>query len=208
MAYTGPKVKLSRRIGIPLTRKAEKCMARNEGPPGQHRKQKMRKKLSDFGRQLTEKQRLRYSYNISEKVLRRAYKDAVRRQGATPGELIKALETRLDAFVYRSGLASTIYQARQFVSHGHISVNGKKVDRRSYRLRVGDKVKLDKPSLIESAKWNTQQLGGTVPYIRQEEGDAKDEGAMVFELQAEPTPEEIPTSNLVDVAAVVEFYSR
>jgi small subunit ribosomal protein S4 len=138
------KVKLSRSLGIALTPKAAKYMERRPYPPGQHGRG--RKKESDYKNQLTAKQRLRAQYNISERQLRNAYKEAVRKPGKTGEVLLQILESRLDAFVLRAGFARTVYQARQFVNHGHFTVNGRKVDIPSYRLKPGDFVQVRKSS--------------------------------------------------------------
>ena len=145
MRYSGPKVKRSRSLGIPLTPKAAKVMERRPNPPGQHGPTVRRTKMSDYKRQLLEKQRLRFQYNISERQMVNYYLKASRLQGATGDNLIRLLETRLDALVYRAGLARTIYAARQYVNHGHIQVNGQKVDIPSFQLKVGDVLSV-KPS--------------------------------------------------------------
>jgi len=127
MKFTGPKIKKSRRLGIALTPKAEKYLERRPHPPGQHGPSRRRGKQSDYGKQLVEKQRLQYQYNLSEKQVRRYYQAASRKQGNTAEFLLQLIETRLDALVLRSGFARSIYQARQLVSHAHFNVNGKKV---------------------------------------------------------------------------------
>ncbi|MGH3716953.1 MAG: 30S ribosomal protein S4, partial [Micromonosporaceae bacterium] len=133
-----PKVRLSRAVGIPLTRKCAKYFERRPYPPGVHGRR--RQTDSDYKLRLREKQRLRYQYNVSEKQLRRAFDTAVRMQGKAGDNLINLLERRLDAVVHRAGLARTIYQARQLVAHGHFAVDGQKVDIPSYRLRPGQVV--------------------------------------------------------------------
>ena len=131
-----PKVRLSRALGIPLTPKCVQYFERRPYPPGEHGRK--RRKDSDYSTRLKEKQRLRAQYDISETQLRAAF-DRARRTGGKTGEaLIQDLESRLDATVLRAGFARTIYQARQFVTHQHVLVNGKRVDRPSYRLRPGD----------------------------------------------------------------------
>ena len=133
-----PKARISRALGIALTPKSARYLERRPYPPGEHGRG--RKQTSDYKVRLREKQRLRAQYDLGERQLRRAFDDARRRQTATGEELLRALETRLDATVLRAGFARTIYQARQFVTHQHILVNGRRVDRPSYRLKPGDVV--------------------------------------------------------------------
>ncbi|MDP0560969.1 MAG: 30S ribosomal protein S4 [Candidatus Endonucleobacter sp. (ex Gigantidas childressi)] len=138
--YTGPKCKLSRREGTDLFLKSgvrpleSKCKA--DTPPGQHGQRRGR--LSDYGVQLREKQKLRRIYGVLEKQFRAYYKEADRRQGATGSHLLQLLESRLDNVVYRMGLGSTRAEARQLVSHKAILVNGKSVNIPSYQILAGD----------------------------------------------------------------------
>lgn len=153
MKYTGPKVKLSRKLGFSLTPKARKYMDRKPYPPGQHGPIKRRAKLSDYGRQLLEKQRLRLQYNVHERQMRNYFREASRLAGNTGDNLIQLLESRLDALVYRAGFAPTIYAARQYVRHGHIEVNGKKVDIPSYRVKPNDVIQVrEKVASLNASK--------------------------------------------------------
>jgi small subunit ribosomal protein S4 len=132
-----PKVRRSRALGIPLTPKDVRYFERRPYPPGEHGRK--RKNTSDYKTRLLEKQRLRAQYDVSETQLRSAFDRARRTGGKTGEELIThQLEARLDATVLRAGFARTIYQARQTVSHQHVTVNGKRVDRPSYQVRPGD----------------------------------------------------------------------
>ena len=133
-----PKVKKSRALGIALTPKAVKYFEARPYPPGEHGRG--RKQNSDYKVRLLEKQRLRAQYDVSERQLVRAYERASKVQGKTGEALIIELERRLDALVLRSGIARTIYQARQMVVHGHIEVNGHKVDKPSFRVKPDDVV--------------------------------------------------------------------
>lgn len=135
-----PKIRLSRRLGLPLTPKAVAYFERRPYPPGVHGRK--RRTTSDYSTRLMEKQRLRAQYDISETQLRRAFERALRGGGKTGEALIQDLESRLDATVLRAGFARTIYQARQFVTHRHVLVNGRRVDRPSYRVRPGDFVQI------------------------------------------------------------------
>src|SRR5918912_3886980 len=137
----GPKVKIARALGIALTPKAARVMERRPNPPGQHGASP-RRKVSDYKKQLLEKQRLRAQYNVSERQLRNAFAEASRKSGNTGVRLLQLLELRLDAVVLRAGFVRTIYAARQAVTHGHVLVNGKRVDRPSRRVKPGDVISL------------------------------------------------------------------
>ena len=128
MKYNGPKVKLSRKVGFAITPKARKVLDRKPGTPGQHGNARRRPKQSDYSKQLLEKQRLRLQYNIHEKQMTNTIKKASRLKGNKVDVLVQLLEQRLDALVMRAGFARSIYAARQYVRHGHVTVNGQKVD--------------------------------------------------------------------------------
>ena len=113
MKYTGPKIKKARRLGIALSQKAERYLEKRPNPPGQHGPNRRRSKQSDYGKQLTEKQRLRYQYNLSENQLRGVFKKAARKQGNTGEVMLQMLESRLDSVVLRAGMARSIFQARE-----------------------------------------------------------------------------------------------
>src|SRR6201996_8145122 len=138
MNKSRPKVRLSRALGIPLTPKCVEYFERRPYPPGDHGRR--RRQQSDYSLRLREKQRLRFQYDLGEKQLRRVFDEAAAGSGKTGDVLVSLLERRLDATVLRAGFARTIYQARQFVTHRHITVNGRRVDRPSYRLSPGDVV--------------------------------------------------------------------
>ncbi|MGH3739331.1 MAG: 30S ribosomal protein S4 [Micromonosporaceae bacterium] len=203
MNHPRPKVRLSRAVGIPLTRKCTKYFERRPYPPGVHGRR--RRTESDYLLRLREKQRLRYQYNVSEKQLRRAFDTAVRMPGKAGENLICLLERRLDAVVHRAGLARTIYQARQLVNHGHFAVDGQKVDIPSYRLRPGQVVEVRERSRtkppFQLAAAGAQAPDGPVPaYL----------DAALTELRvrllAVPTRRQVPVR--CDEQMVVEFYSR
>jgi small subunit ribosomal protein S4 len=142
--YTGPKVKLSRRLGTNLfeNEKGRKAMERRPFPPGQHGRTRRRSSGSEYLSQLQEKQKAKYIYGVLERQFRRTYEEAVRLSGPTGENLLRLLEQRLDNVVFRAGWAATRPQARQFVSHGLIQVNGRRVNIPSYRVRKGDVVSL------------------------------------------------------------------
>ena len=153
--YTGPVEKLERRLGVDLFMKGERRLAgkstllKRPYAPGQHGQR--RAKLSEYGSQLREKQKAKFMYGVSEKQFRRLFAEAARREGNTGAILVQLLEQRLDNVVYRMGFATTRRFARQLVTHGHILVDGKRVDIPSYSVRAGQKIEV-----IEKSKNNPQ----------------------------------------------------
>lgn len=199
MNFTGAKVKKSRALGVALTPKAQKYMKNRPFPPGQHG-QRRRRRPSDYGVQLLEKQRLRFQYNISEKQLVRAYTTATRMPGSTGDNIMQVLESRMDALVLRAGMAPTIYAARQYVTHGHFMVNGKKASIPSMRLKPGDIISIREKSK-KSVIFGDLFAGGAVaPYM------TFDRNNMTARLDYVPPREEIPI--ICAEHLVVEFYSR
>lgn len=138
--YRGPIAKISRRLNIALTEKAQKVLNKRPFPPGQHGPSARRRQMSDYGMQLQEKQKARYMYGVLEKQFRNLYSRAQRVPGETGAALFMLLERRLDNVVYRMGLATTRQQARQLVAHGHVTVNGRKTNIPSFTVRVGEKI--------------------------------------------------------------------
>jgi len=201
MKYTGPKVRIARALGIPLTPKAAKVMEKKPQRPGQHgHAQTFSRKLSDYKRQLLEKQKLRAQYNIHERQLRNYYQKALREQGNTGEILLRLLEMRLDAVVMRGGLARTIYAARQYVSHQHILVNGKRVDIASYGAKVGDVITVKPQSQQLACFRAAADEAHPVPYLR------LDKTTLTITVTAPPIPGEVPI--ICDLPQVIEFYSR
>ncbi|MEU7620320.1 30S ribosomal protein S4 [Micromonospora rifamycinica] len=202
MNHPRPKAKLSRALGIPLTRKCVRYFERRPYPPGVHGRN--RRKTSDYQVRLLEKQRLRHQYNVSESQLRRTFDEAARGAGKTGESLVALLERRLDAVVLRAGLARSVYQARQLVGHGHFTVDGRKVDRPSYRLRPGQVVAVRErsrtlpPFQLAAAGAHADDLPR--PYLSVELTGLR---AM---LLREPARHEVPV--VCDEQLVVEFYSR
>jgi len=138
--YTGPRVRISRRFGIPIFGPTKYLERRNYGP-GVHGP-KSRRKTTDYGLGLIEKQKLRYYYGLMEKQFRGVYEKALRRRGVTGEQMLQILETRLDNVVFHLGFANTRAAARQMVCHGHITVKGRKVNIPSYALKVNDVVEV------------------------------------------------------------------
>lgn len=204
MRYTGPKVRLSRRAGVPLTRKAVRYFEQRPYPPGEHGRKTNRRNTGDYGLRLMEKQKLRWYYDVSERQLRRYWDLAVRKSGASGTELVTLLETRLASLVLRSGLAPSIYAARQYVNHGHIAVDGRKVDIPSYLVKPGQVISVRERSRrmqpFVAASEGVYADERTAPYISVELSDLR------FTLLQRPEREQIAIP--VDEQLVVEFYSR
>jgi len=138
--FTGPKGKLVRRFGVNIygNSKYDRLLERRSHGPGQHGPNQARRKISDYGQQLVEKQKLRHTYGLLEKQFRRTFRKAQQMRGVTGENLLSLLETRLDSIAFRAGFGCTLMQARQLVNHGHLKVNGSRVDIASFRVRVGD----------------------------------------------------------------------
>lgn len=138
--FTGPKGKLVRRFGVNIygNPKYDRLLERRSHGPGQHGPNQARRKVSDYGQQLVEKQKLRHTYGLLEKQFRRTFRKAQQMRGVTGENLLCLLETRLDSIAFRAGFGCTLMQARQLVNHGHLKINGRRVDIASFRVRVGD----------------------------------------------------------------------
>ncbi len=199
--YTGPKNKLARQVGQDLNLKSNplKVARRLNVRPGQHGR-KMRRKVSDYGRQLMEKQKVRYIYGVQEKYLRKVFATAMKTPLATGQQLLKLLERRLDNVVFRLGFAPTRAAARQLVNHGHVTVNGKKVNIPSFRVGIGDVVQLgDKALKIPYVSEHLANKNLIVPKWLERE-------AAVGKVSALPEREDITEG--IEEQLVVEYYSR
>jgi small subunit ribosomal protein S4 len=200
--YRGPRLKIIRRLGTPLP-----GLMRTEGdlrrpyPPGQHGPTR-RAKLSDFAIRLREKQKIRYHYCISEKQLRRYVKKAGVGKGNPGTNLLQSLETRLDNAVFRAGFAPTIRAARQMTGHGHISVNGRRVDIPSYALRIGDVITIhEKSHMAEQIKNNRKDPGNlALPSFID-----VDDGNTAAKVTMKPAREDVPVD--VQEQFIIEYYS-
>jgi len=198
------KHKLDRRMGENIWGRPKSPVNRREYGPGQHG-QRRKGKLSDFGVQLRAKQKLKgYYANISEKQFRKIYAEAVRLRGDTGAILIGLLERRLDALIYRAKLVPTVFSARQFVSHGHVKVNGKRVTIPSFKVKVGELVELkDRAKELAIVLEATQSGERDVPdYLE------VDHKKMTAKMTRVPTPTEVPYPVQMEPHLVVEFYSR
>jgi small subunit ribosomal protein S4 len=199
--YTGPRVRISRRFGIPIFGPSKYLERRNYGP-GVHGP-KSRRKTTDYGMGLIEKQKLRYYYGLMEKQFRGVYEKALRRRGVTGEQMLQILETRLDNVVFHLGFGTTRAAARQMVAHGHVRVNGRKVGIPSYALRVND---------IIDIKDNTvsRQLG--TKGLELSMSRAVPDWLSLTKEEFKGTVMRIPTRDeinpIANEQAVVEFYSR
>ena len=198
------KYKIDRRLGENIWGRPKSPVNRREYGPGEHG-QRRKGKPSDFGVQLRAKQKLKGYYgNISEKQFRRIYGEAVRQKGDTSENLIGLLESRLDAIVYRAKFVSTVFAARQFINHGHVKVNGGKVDIPSYRCKPGDVIEVrDRSKQLAFVLEATQLAERDVP----EDVDA-DHSKMTATYVRKPAFSDVPYPVQMEPNLVVEFYSR
>jgi small subunit ribosomal protein S4 len=198
------KYKIDRRMGQNVWGRPKSPVNRREYGPGQHG-QRRKGKLSDYGVQLRAKQKLRGYYgNISERQFRGIYAEAIRMKGDSGAHMIGLLESRLDAMIYRAKLVPTVFAARQFVNHGHITVNGKRVTIASYRVKVGDTVEV---------KEKSKQLAVVLEATALAERDVPDyievnHSKMTAKLTRIPAPSEVPYPVQMEPHLVVEYYSR
>lgn len=199
--YTGPKHKLCRAEGVAICG-LPTCpvIKRNAGPPGEHG-QKGRRKVSEYGVQLREKQKVKRMYGVFERQFKKYFNMASKKQASTSEVLLQILETRLDNVVYRLGLAKTRQQARQLVSHGHIQVNGKKVTIPSYNAKIGDIIAL-------SPKAANFQFVKSLAELKKEEKMPSwlSKKAIVGRIESMPKRDEI--EGQIDERLIVEYYSR
>ncbi|MFO1514163.1 MAG: 30S ribosomal protein S4 [Verrucomicrobiota bacterium] len=199
--YKGPRVRISRRFGIPIFGPS-KYLERRNYPPGVHGP-KSRRKLTDYGMGLVEKQKLRYYYGLMERQFRGVYEKALKRRGVTGEQMLQILETRLDNVVFHLGFGTTRAGARQMVAHGHVQVNGRKVSIPSYALRVNDAITVKNTTVSRQMATKAMELSTSrsVPdWLSLSKEEFK---GVVMRI---PTREEI--NPIANEQAVVEFYSR
>jgi small subunit ribosomal protein S4 len=205
--YTGPVERIERRLGVSLELKGERRLAGKSAldkrpyAPGQHGQR--RAKISEYGLQLREKQKIKYYYGVLEKQFRRFFKEANRQEGSTGENLIRLLERRLDNVVYRMGFATTRRFARQLVTHGHVLVNGKKVNIPSYLVKEGDRIEIkektkNNPQVQRALELSKQT--GIAPWVDVD----REKVAGVFQRIPERSEVNIP----VEERLVVELYSK
>ncbi|KMT21213.1 30S ribosomal protein S4 [Clostridium cylindrosporum] len=203
--YTGPVCKLCRREGVRLYLKSEKCygdkcpIARRPYAPGQHGQG--RKKLTNYGIQLREKQKAKRIYGVLESQFRGYYEDAERQRGIAGENLVRILETRIDNVIYRLGFGGSRPEARQLVRHGHFTVNGKKVTIPSYQVEVGDVIALkDKSKASEKFKAMAETVAHTPAWL------TVDKDKMEASVVALPVREDVDIP--VNETLIVELYSK
>ncbi len=197
--YTGPDYKRSRRVGM-STLETGRELLKKPYAPGQHGKSR-RSKLSNYGIQLKEKQKMRFTYGLGERQLQRVYVSASKMKGIHGENMFKILESRLDNIVYRMGMANTRNGARQLVNHGHILVNGKKVDIPSYQVVPGDKISVKENSKNQkSIKEALDRVVKTIEYVSFDK--EKLEGSYIR------YPERSELTADINESLIVEYYSR
>jgi small subunit ribosomal protein S4 len=199
--YTGPRVRISRRFGIPIFGPTKYLERRNYGP-GVHGP-KSRRKTTDYGLGLIEKQKLRYYYGLMEKQFRGVYEKALRRRGVTGEQMLQILETRLDNVVFHLGFANTRAAARQMVNHGHVTVNNRKVSIASFALKVNDSIVIKNTNVSRQLATKNLEIATSrsVPdWLSLNKEEFK---GTVMRI---PTRDEIQP--IANEQAVVEFYSR
>jgi len=199
--YTGPRVRISRRFGVPIFGPTKYLERRNYGP-GVHGP-KSRRKHTDYGLGLIEKQKLRYYYGLMERQFRGVYEKALKRRGVTGEQMLQILETRLDNVIYHLGFGSTRAAARQLVGHGHVKVNGHKVNIPSYALKVNDVIEVKDTSVSRQLATKAMEMATSraVPdwLSLNKEG---------FKGVVMRIPTRVEIQPIANEQAVVEFYSR
>ena len=197
--YTGPTYKKSRRFGFSILENGKE-LSKKPYAPGQHG-QERKNKLSNYGIQLQEKQKVKFMYGLNEKQMKKAFTKAVKMKGVNGENLLKLLESRLDNLVYRIGFATTRKGARQLVNHGHITVNGKRVNIPSYQVKAGDIISLmENDKELKVVKESLEALKNRVEFITYD--DKKMEATYVR------MPERSELNADIDEALIIEYYNR
>jgi small subunit ribosomal protein S4 len=203
--FRGPVGKISRRLGIGITEKGQRILAKRSFPPGQHGPSARRRQVSDYGLQLLEKQKARHMYGVLERQFRRIFAKAQRFPGETGAALFVLLERRLDNVVYRLGLATTRAQARQLVTHGHITVNGRKTNIPSFTVRVGEKIAV-RPESRRLQYFKNLVDGGELGKTRVPDWLRFNVAELSGEVVSLPRREDAEQG--INEQLIVEFYSR
>ena len=199
--YTGPTTRINRRFGQAIF-PPNKSFERKPYPPGVHGP-RLRRRLSDYALGLGEKQKLRFTYGLSEKQFRRTFERAKRQRGIAGEIFLQLLETRLDSVIYLLGFARTRAAARQFVNHGHVLVNGHKVDIASYACQPGDEIQVSERSSSKQLATRAQE---DTQYRAVPAWMTRDEGALRGQMNRMPTRDEMEQG--INEQLIVEFYSR
>ncbi len=198
--YSEPRLKKMRALGTALPGLSSKSLERRPYPPGQHGQS--RRKQSEYGRRLMEKQKLIFNYGVSEKQLRRIMVQARKMSGITGERMLELLESRLDNVVFRAGMAATIPAARQLVTHGHVRANGKRVDKPGYLVSAGETI-----TLSDKAAKNTHVVASLGdPALEAPSWLARDEVSGAVRITATPSADSVPL--FIDVQLVVEHYAQ
>ena len=199
---TGPRVKIMRALGLDLPGLSRKTIEARPFPPGQHGNKSSRKRRSDYGVKLMEKQKIRFNYGLTETQMRRMIIDARKGKEPTGERFVQLLERRLDNVVFRAGFAPTIIAARQLVNHGHLTLNGKRVNIPSLRVKIGDEV------TIKAKSKNIPIIMDTLkqPALDRPEWLGWDEQASQVKVLHYPSIDDMPFP--VDLQLVVEFYAN
>ena len=198
MRYTGSDYKRSRRLGFSVLETGKELSKRSYGP-GQHGNGR-KKKPSEYGKQLIEKQKLEQMYGVNERQFRRLFNLALKSDEVTGIAFFRILESRLDNLVYRMGFARTRRAARQLVNHGHITVNGNKVDIPSYLCKIGDKIAVKEGHDLKVVKESLESKPASVGYVK------VDAEKLVGEFLRAPERNELPAD--INEAQVIEYYNR
>ena len=197
--YTGPSYKQARRVGFSITETGREIARRPYGP-GQHGSDR-KGKLSDYGTQLKEKQKVRFMYGMNERQFRKTFEEACKMKGTNGTNFLKLLESRLDNLVYRIGFATTRRGARQLVNHGHVTVNGKKVNIPSYRVKPGDVISLkDDDKNLKVVTEALSKVTKRVEFINYDEGK--------MEATYVRLPERNELNADINEPLIVEFYNK
>ena len=199
--YTGPKLRLSRRLGVPIAETVKHTNPRRANRPGMHGYRSPRRSL--YGRQLTEKQRLAFYYNVRDRQMRLYVSQASKGKGSAADSLRQLLECRLDNVVRRLGWARTIWQSRQLVVHGHLMVNGTKVDRPSYQVKAGD--------VITASEKSQKFLNGCAESCEEKlvpSWLAAEEGKLVGNVLHVPQTDEIRIPFELEYSLIIEYYTK
>lgn len=199
--YTGPRVKIMRALGVELPGLSRKSTENRPNPPGQHGASAARRRKSDYGLALIEKQKLRYNYGVNERQLRKLMVNARHTHGTSGDILLQLLESRLDNVVFRAGFAPTLIAARQLVSHRHFTLNGRIVNIPSMRVRIGDEIQLRErsrniPMVVESM---------ATPALTRPEWLSWDGQKLSAKITRLPEADEVPFP--IDIQLVVQYYA-
>ena len=203
--FTGPKGKIVRRFGVNIygNPKFDQLLQRRSHRPGQHGASQRRHNVSDYALQLTEKQKLRHSYCLLEKQFRKIFRKAERQSGVTGDNLLTLLERRLDSLVFKAGFSRSMMQARQLINHGHMTVNGKRVDRASFLVKAGDRISVRNTE--RSRKLISSHLLNNLHFIGAQ-WFTVEKSTLTISVNHLPQRNEIQA--MADENMVIEFYSK